>query len=84
MNMGLAAAVALLVARALAPSKKPWVVIFLASIIIILNLMEIKSAGPAFETPQGRIRISEALGFIAVAAIFLLRGVRGMVRSSTE
>ena len=72
LNMGLAAAVALLVARALAPSGKPWVVIGLASVIILLNFLEISSAARTLEVPKDRIRVAEAVGFILVAAVFLL------------
>jgi len=72
LDMGLATAVTLLVARALAPSKKPWVVIVMATILITLNLLEIRHAALTIQIPKDRVRIAEALGFIAVATIFLV------------
>ena len=75
LDTGLSTAVTLLVARAIAPSKKPWVLIFLASILIVLNLLEIKSAARTIEIPTDRVRIAESLGFITAATIFLLVGV---------
>ena len=75
-NMSLITTATLLVARAVAPSGKPWVVISLAGVLIALNLLEITSAVRALQAtspePKERIRIAEAAGFICTAGSFLL------------
>lgn len=74
LNMALSSAVFLLVARIIAPSGKSWVVIGLACVLVVLNILELKSAIPASRLPaalpQERIRIAEAVGFISVAIAF--------------
>lgn len=82
MNMGLATAVALLVVWAISPSRKPWGVMGLAGLLIVLNLLEIKSATRTLQMPRDRIRIAEALGFIAVSALFLLIAISKARRRS--
>ena len=84
--MSIATAVAFLVARAVAPSGKNWVVIALAAVLIIMNLLELNSALRALDVPEplakDSLRIAEVIGFIATSLIFAAHATIRLRRAS--
>jgi hypothetical protein len=73
---------ALFVAWKVAPAHKPWVVIVLALILIVLNALELWSVLNAQIAAKDRIRVAEVIGFVAVAGAALVYALRFRRRTS--